>query len=99
MQFAVIAHDADDEEAPARRAEVRPSHLSSIQRHVEAGNILMGGALLDDDERMIGSIVIAEFDSRADLDAWLRDDPYVTQGIWNRIDVRPFRAAVGTWVS
>ena len=98
MQYAVIAWDADDEEAVARRAQVRPSHLTSIQPHLEQGHILMGGALLNDQDQMIGSIVIADFPSRIELDDWLEADPYVTEGIWDRIDVQPFRAAIGTWL-
>jgi uncharacterized protein YciI len=43
---------------------------------------------------MIGSAAIAEFASRAELDAWLARDPYVTQGVWQRIEIRPFRLAV-----
>lgn len=43
---------------------------------------------------MIGSAVIVDFPSRAELDDWLKNDPYVTGGVWQKIEVRPFRAAV-----
>mgnify|MGYP000166776975 FL=1 len=38
-----------------------------------------------------GSIIIAEFDSLADAQAWAAADPYVAVGVYARVDVRPFR--------
>jgi uncharacterized protein YciI len=43
---------------------------------------------------MIGSVVLAEFPNRADLDAWLAREPYVTEGVWKNIEIKPFRLAV-----
>jgi hypothetical protein len=43
---------------------------------------------------MIGSVTIADFPDRAALDHWLATDPYVLQGVWQTIDVQPFRLAV-----
>jgi uncharacterized protein YciI len=42
---------------------------------------------------MIGSAAIAQFATRAELDAWLRTDPYVTGGVWQDIEVIPYRVA------
>jgi uncharacterized protein YciI len=38
-----------------------------------------------------GSLIVAEFDSLEGAEAWLRDDPYVRQGVFVRTTVRPFR--------
>ena len=98
MQFVVIARDGTDEDAIARRQGVRPHHLDGIQPLVDAGNILAGGAMLDDDGTMRGSVLLVDFPSRAELDAWLKHDPYVTDGVWEQVDVVPFRVAVGAWM-
>jgi uncharacterized protein YciI len=98
MQFVVTAWDGTDADAPARRLEVRPSHLEGIRPLVQRGNILVGGAILDDAGTMIGSVLLTDFDTREDLDAWLSHDPYVTGGVWVTIDVRPYRVAVGAWL-
>ena len=98
MQFVVMARDGTDPDAVARRQEVRPHHLDGIQPLVEAGNILMGGAILDDDGNMRGSVLLVDFPSRVELDAWLDDDPYVRGGVWQQIEVVPFRVAVGAWM-
>jgi uncharacterized protein YciI len=64
---------------------------------VEAGNILVGGAMLSEDGEMIGSMLLVDFPDRAAVDEWLKVDPYVTGDVWREIEVRPFRTAVGAW--
>jgi hypothetical protein len=98
MTYVVIARDGSDAEAKARRRRTRPAHLDGIAPFVERGQILLGGAILDDVGEMIGSIVLAEFSTRAELDAWLTADPYVIEGVWQEIEVRDFRPAVGAWL-
>jgi uncharacterized protein YciI len=98
MQFVIMARDGTDPEAVGRRQAVRPYHLDGIQPLVDAGNILTGGAILDDDGNMRGSVLLVDFPSRAELDAWLDHDPYVTGGVWQQIEVLPFRVAVGSWM-
>jgi uncharacterized protein YciI len=98
MQFLVIARDGDDPEAPERRARVRPAHLEFIRPLVERGEVLVGGAILDESGAMVGSTILAEFESRDRLDEWLRQDPYVTGSVWRHVEVHPFRTAVGAWM-
>jgi uncharacterized protein YciI len=94
--YLVIAHDGTDPEAPARRQAARPAHLAFIQPMVERGELVAGGAILDEAGAMIGSAVIVAFADRAGLDDWLARDPYVTGKVWQRIEVQPFRLAVLT---
>ena len=94
MQFLVVAYDGKDKDAKNRRAAARPSHLAEAQELKEAGNIIVGAAILDENEEMIGSTLCVEFESRADLDEWLANDPYVTEGVWKDIAVQPIRLAV-----
>jgi uncharacterized protein len=97
MQFLVVARDGTDDGALDRRQRTRPSHLESIQPLVDDGHILVGGAILSDAGEMIGSMLLVDFPERADVDAWLAGDPYVTRGVWREIEVTPFRTAVGAW--
>ncbi len=97
MQFLVVPKDGTDEGALERRERTRPTHLESIQPLVDRGNVLVGGAILNEAGDMIGSMLLVEFADRADLDAWLDADPYVTEGVWREVEVTPFRSAVGAW--
>jgi uncharacterized protein YciI len=99
MRFVVMAWDGDDPDAKERRAAVRPVHLENIQPFVDDGHVLVGGAMLDDQGDMIGSTLVVEFESRADLDAWITADPYVTGGVWDQVEVHAFRPAVGSWLT
>ena len=98
MQFVVIARDGTDPEAVARRLAVRPNHLDGDQAARGRRQHLAGGAMLDDDGNMRGSVLLVDFPSRAELDAWIDHDPYVTDGVWQQIEVVPFRVAVGSWM-
>lgn len=93
-QFLVLAYDGTDKAAPERRRSVRPAHFESIKPMVEHGEIRAAGAMLDDAGTMIGSVLFMEFPSRAELDVWLKREPYVQQGVWQKIEVKPFRLAV-----
>jgi len=90
MQFIITALDGTDSEAPARRAAVRDAHLAGVQRQKAAGKHLFAAALLDDEGRMIGSVMIVEYPSKEALAAeWLDNEPYVTASVWQKIDVQP----------
>ncbi len=93
MQFLIIARDGKDADALDRRMKARDAHLEGVKKMHAAGEMLEGGAVLDDEGKMVGSCCIVEFPSREELDAWLGSDPYVTGGVWQEIEVHLFRAA------
>lgn len=94
-QYLILAHDGTDSEAKQRRMAVRPAHLENVQPLVARGMLLIGGALLDEAGEMTGSVCVVNVSDRAELDAWLAADPYVTGGVWRRVEVKPMRVAVG----
>lgn len=93
MQWLVVAHDAKDSEALDRRMKNRPAHLDGAHKLQENGNLVMGGAILDESDRMVGTAAICQFETREELDHWLRTDPYVLGHVWQDITVLPFRVA------
>ena len=94
MQFMIVAYDGTDEDALNRRLAVRDSHIAGAIELKNKGNLIAGGAILDDAGSMIGSTTYVEFESRAELDAWLERNPYVTGGVWRDITITPIRLAV-----
>jgi len=93
-QFLVLAYDGTDAGAVQRRAAARDPHLDYIKPMVERREIIVGGAIFDDQGKPIGSAVVTEFPDRAALDAWFAKDPYVLDGVWKRIEVTPMKIAV-----
>ena len=66
MQFLVLAYDGVDDGAKARRSAARPAHFEGIKPMIERGELRAAGAILGDAGDMIGSVVFAEFPSRAE---------------------------------
>jgi uncharacterized protein YciI len=93
MQFVLIAYDGTDDGAPARRMKVREKHLEGAKKLKESGNLIWGGAILDNQQNMIGSVVVYEYDSREKLDEMLREELYITGNVWQKIDIQHFKLA------
>ncbi len=91
VEYLVVALDGSDEQALERRLAVRDAHLAGAQRLAERGELLSGGAILDDEGRMIGSSMHVAFADQAAFDGWYRNEPYVTGDVWRDITVRPMR--------
>jgi len=93
MQFLLTAFDGKDKDALARRMAVRETHFENIRKLKESGNFISGGAILDDSGIMIGSAVVYDFPTRKDLDKMLEKEPYIISGVWQQIEVKPFKLA------
>jgi uncharacterized protein YciI len=93
MQFLLTAYDGQDEMALQRRMNVRAGHLDNVEKMKEDGVFLFGGAILNDEGTMIGSMIVYEFPDRESLDERLKNEPYITGKVWQSIDIRPFRLA------
>lgn len=91
MQFMIVAYDGTDRDAPARRNAAREAHLTLGHEMIRSRNILFSTAILDDDGETIGSMRVMQFESRSQLDAWLEQEPYVINNVWQNIDIRPCR--------
>ena len=95
MWYAIIADDVDNS-LDARMA-ARPAHLARLQALHEAGRLLLAGPFpaIDSNDPgpagFSGSMIVAEFDSLADAQAWADVDPFVASGVYARVQVRPFR--------
>ena len=94
MQFLITAYDGKDEDAQARRSAAHPAHIEGAKDLLAGGQVLIGGAILNDADEMIGSSLVVEFENRKALDHWMNNDPYVTENVWQDITVQPFRTAV-----
>ena len=93
MQFLLTAYDGTDKGAPERRLKVRPEHLEKVEILRKTGEFLFGGAILDDNGQMIGSMIVYEFPDRKALDERLKDEPYIYGKVWEKISIVPFRLA------
>jgi uncharacterized protein len=93
MECAIIAYDGKDEGALERRLKVREKHMTLVEPLQAKGHLLHGGAILDEQGKMVGSIVICNFPSQAEFDDWFHNDPYVVENVWQEIRILPFKTA------
>jgi hypothetical protein len=85
MLYVIVGHDAPD--AAQKRPAVRPAHLEHLAPLARAGRIKLAGPFLD----ATGSLIVVEADSLAEVWALVGKDPYVTEGIFNQVEVKPFK--------
>lgn len=84
MLFVIIGHDAPD--GAAKRPAVRPAHLDHLRPLSAAGRVKLAGPFLD----KTGSLIVVEAESAAEVWALVARDPYVTEGVFHRVEVKPF---------
>ena len=92
-QYLITGYDFPDADALKRRMDIRPHHLDTVHELKFRGNYIIGGAILNDEGNMIGSTMIMQFETDEELEAWKKSEPYITQGIWETVDVKPFKVA------
>jgi uncharacterized protein YciI len=73
-----------------RRAAFRDAHLKLAWANVEAGDLLLGGAIGDPPES-----ALLLFTNEAAARAFAAADPYVANGLVARWDVLPWNTVVG----
>ena len=69
-QYLVTAYDYTYEDSLQNRMNVRPHHLDGAKELKEKGNFILGGAMLNDEGKMIGSVMILQFETDEELEAW-----------------------------
>jgi uncharacterized protein YciI len=94
MYYAIVGTDIPG--SLERRLSVRPAHLERLNKLRDQGRLLLGGPFPAIDSPnpgpagMSGSLIVAEFDSLADAQAWADTDPYVAAGVYASVSVKPF---------
>jgi len=94
MLYVILGTDAPG--ALEIRKRVRAAHLERIGALADAGRVVLAGPCPIDDSPQpgpagfSGSVIVAEFDSLEQARAWIAGDPYVTEGVFESCEVRPF---------
>lgn len=95
MWYAIVGTDVEN--SLAARVAARPAHLARLEALRDAGRLRLAGPFPAIDSTdpgpagFTGSLIVAEFDSLADAQAWADADPYIAAGVYASVQVRPFR--------
>ncbi|KZN43587.1 hypothetical protein N474_20205 [Pseudoalteromonas luteoviolacea CPMOR-2] len=92
-----MIYSTDVENSLEKRLNARPAHLARLNALKDEGRLFVAGPLpaIDDENPgeagFTGSLVIAEFNSLEDAQAWANEDPYIEAGVYAQSVVKPYK--------
>ncbi|MGY2291911.1 YciI family protein [Pseudomonas sp. SDO528_S397] len=95
MLYAIIATDVAH--SLEKRLAARPAHLDRLKQLHAEGRVVLAGPHPATDSNdpgsagFTGSLIVAEFASLADAQAWAAADPYVEAGVYENVVIKPFK--------
>ena len=95
MYYAILSEDIEN--SLEKRKSARPAHLERLNSLADQQRLMLAGPhpSIDSpdpgDAGFSGSLVIAEFDSLEQAQAWADADPYVASGVYQKVTVKPFK--------
>jgi uncharacterized protein YciI len=98
MWFAIVGTDVPN--SLDKRLAARPAHVERLKKLLDEGRLLVAGPFpaIDSPDPgpagFTGSLILAEFASQADAEAWAKVDPYVDAGVYASVSVKPFIKAL-----
>ncbi len=85
MKFVIIGTDGPD--GARLRPLHREAHLERLSRWQQQGKLILAGPFTDQP----GSLMIIEAADMGEARAFAQEDPYMLNGIFQDISIRPFR--------
>jgi uncharacterized protein len=87
-RFLVIGHGkVETRAADAELAATHRDWIDTYRPHL----IVCGSLLTDDGSRWVGTALTVELPSRAGVDAMLANDPFAAAGLYEQLEVHPWR--------
>ncbi len=91
MGYFALFYDVVDDYV-ARRTVYRQEHLQYAQAALQRGELVLAGAFSDPVDR---ALLIFRAADRSVVEAFARNDPYVTNGLVTHWEVRPWTVVIG----
>lgn len=88
--FAIIGHDVAN--SSAQRQITRPEHVERLQVLGREQRLIIAGPtpIEHGKSEMSGSLIIADFESLEAAKKWAGAEPYLRDGVYSHVDVKPF---------
>lgn len=84
MNYLVIARDQKD--ASERRLANREAHLAGASKLKEEGKLTYAVAMVEEG-KMVGSVMVFNFETQEAFDLWKANEPYITGEVWGEVEV------------
>jgi uncharacterized protein len=95
MLYAIIGEDSEN--SLEKRLQVRPRHIERLNKLKDEGRMILAGPFpaIDSNDPgpagFTGSMIVAEFESLDAAQRWAEADPYLSEGVYRRVTVKPFK--------
>jgi len=95
MLYTIIGQDVP--QSLESRKSARPAHVARLQALQNEGRLLLAGPFPAVDANdpgeagFTGSLIVAEFTSLTEAQAWANEDPYLKAGVYQHVSVKPFK--------
>lgn len=76
------------------RMATREAHFAYVRG--KQGMMKLGGPFLDESGQMAGSLIVFEAEDLEAAKAFSAEDPYTKAGLFERVEVRPWKATFGS---
>ena len=91
MKYFALFYDVVNDFV-SRREQYREEHLRLAREAHHRGELLLAGALSEPADR---ALLVFRATGRAAVEEFARNDPYVTNGLVTRWDIRPWAVVIG----
>ena len=94
MLYMIVGEDVEN--SLEKRMAARPNHVARLKQLIYDGRLVLAGPnpALDTSEPgdagFSGSLIVAEFESLEAAQAWADEDPYIKDGVYANVTVKPF---------
>jgi len=95
MLYSIVCKDKID--SLENRKANRPAHLARLQALQDEGKLILAGPNPNIDNEdpgtagFSGSIIVAEFSSLNAARSWANEDPFLLNGVYEKVTVKPFK--------
>lgn len=95
MLYVILGTDVAN--SMEKRMAARPAHVARLQALQQQGRLILAGPFPAVDAvdpgaaGFTGSLIIAEFPSLLEAEAWANADPFLTTGVYQHVAVKPFK--------
>lgn len=77
------------------RLRLRDAHRARLRQHDHPVAVRIGGPLLGEDGEMIGTMLVIEAETKAQVGAYLAGDPYMVEDLFKTLTITPFNWGLG----
>ena len=81
MYYSLICHDFPN--SSEKRKRLRENHINYLNNFREL--ILFAGPMMDEENNVLGSLIIIKFSNKKKADDFSKNDPYFLGGLFKKV--------------